>query len=546
MPEPPTTDRSPLTNSLATDATQPMPAPTFEIPPELADHPRYRIVSELGRGGMGVVYKAEHRLMGRAVAIKVVQPERIGDATARDRFRSEIRTAARLEHENIVRAYEAETAGQLTVLAMELIDGTCLASFVEGGRRLPPATACDYVRQAAHGLQYMHEHGLMHRDIKPQNLMVTRRGTVKILDVGLARSGDMVETRVTQSGECIGTPDYIAPEQATDTRSADIRADIYSLGCTLYHLLSGQKPFRGASVLNVVTARLTTNALPLDAVVTGLPPGLSDIVDKMMAREPGDRYQTPAEVADALTQYCTIDLSRTIRPATVVAPARTPSVQALLAAPASSSGRRSILWGAAIRVGAVVLLVLLASGILWPSGDTPPSPPPPLGPELLKNPGGEEPLVGTKVPGWIEVQGTWSVRRNDPTAVEGTVYFAPDAVAVAELRQDLSVQDNAAEIDTGRLPLAFKGFVRSSRKRLGHADTSRIVVEYRDAPNATVLTSFDSGDIASTGSWKIVEDRRQAPAGTRWIRVRLISTRHGLGTNNDGYYDGLSLKRVLE
>ncbi len=533
-------DRTPPTGPTDADATQPLPA-AIAVPPELANHPRYHILAELGRGGMGVVYKAEHTLMGRTVALKVVNPEAIGNAEARARFLQEIRTAARLEHDNVVRAYEAEVVGDRYLLAMEYVDGQTLEYLVTAGGRLPVASACDYARQTALGLQFMHERGLVHRDIKPQNLMVTPSGRVKLLDVGLSRSVDEDALRVTQTGVCIGTPHYIAPEQALDTRTADIRSDIYSLGCTLYYMLSGRTPFDGQTPLNVVTARLTADAPPLDRVVPGLPAGLSKLVAAMMARDPSRRPATPADAARMLEPYCQAKSSRTARATATVEAAPTP--RPVMA----TTGQRSsnlILRQIAVRVAAVLALVILLSGVLWPEPPIPPPPPSPFAdsPQLLTNPGGEQPVADGKIPGWTADDGTWAVRTDGPTAYEGQAYFAPNPGPRAELTQDVDVSPSAAAIDAGTLEFEFVGYVRTAGARLVQADTGRIVVEYRDAADATVLVSFDTAEIASRSAWKRVEDRRKPPPGTRRVRVRLIGTRHGVGSSNDGYFDGLSLK----
>ncbi|HEY1859609.1 MAG TPA: protein kinase, partial [Gemmataceae bacterium] len=204
--------------------TAPLPADPG-IPQELIDHPRYRVLELLGSGGMGRVYKAEHRIMERLVALKVINRNLVENPAAVERFRREVKTAARLIHPNIVTAFDAEQVENCHFLVMEYVEGQSLDRVVQKRGRLPVAEACDYVRQAALGLQYAHERGMVHRDIKPQNLMRTPGGQVKILDFGLARflSEGKPATALTQFGVIMGTPDYIAPEQAHDPRAADIR-----------------------------------------------------------------------------------------------------------------------------------------------------------------------------------------------------------------------------------------------------------------------------------------------------------------------------------
>jgi tRNA A-37 threonylcarbamoyl transferase component Bud32 len=209
----------------------------------------YLLLERLGAGGMGQVFKARHRLMKRLVALKVIRKDRLADPEAVARFQREIRAAAQLSHPNIVIAHDAAQVGDTHFLVMEYVEGTDLARLVKQQGPLPVAQACDYVRQAALGLQHAHERGLVHRDVKPANLLLTRSGVVKVLDVGLARlhpAGGETVAEVTHEGAVMGTPDYIAPEQACESHTVDIRADIYSLGCTLYHLLTGRCRFPAA------------------------------------------------------------------------------------------------------------------------------------------------------------------------------------------------------------------------------------------------------------------------------------------------------------
>ncbi len=278
------------------------PPPFKGLPPELADHPRYRVVELLGQGGMGAVYRAEHRVMKRPVALKVVHSRLVNGSDAVERFCREVQAAARLSHPNIVTAHDADRAGDTHFLVMELVDGITLARLVERKGPLPAAHACEYARQVALGLQHAHEQGMVHRDVKPANLMLTRKGQVKVLDFGLARF--VSETGpfgcLTESGTMAGTPDFIAPEQAEDARTADIRADVYSLGCTLYFLLTGRPPFPEGSMFQKMLAHHTQQPRPLSQLRHDLPPGLLEVFERMTAKSPARRYQAPAEVARAL------------------------------------------------------------------------------------------------------------------------------------------------------------------------------------------------------------------------------------------------------
>jgi serine/threonine protein kinase len=281
------------------------PAVSAGFPPELAHHSKYRLLRELGRGGMGVVYQAEQTLMERKVALKVINASVLEHPDALPRFHAEVKAAARLDHPNIVRAHDADQAGNLHFLVMEFVEGQTLAQLVEQKGPLPIAPACRAIRQAALGLQHAFEQGMTHRDIKPQNLMLTPKGVVKILDFGLARvRSQQLQTKgLTQADAFMGTPEYVAPEQATDARKADTRADIYSLGCTLYFLLTGRPPFREDTVVLLLMAHLEKQPRPLHDIRPNVPPELSAVMAKMLAKNPADRYQQPVEVAQALMPF---------------------------------------------------------------------------------------------------------------------------------------------------------------------------------------------------------------------------------------------------
>lgn len=291
-----------------------------DLPAQLEDHPRYRIIELIGNGGMGDVYRAQHRLMDREVALKLINQDLVNNTHAVDRFRREVRAAASLAHPNIVTAYDAEQVGDVHFLVMEFVDGTDLSSVVQQRGPLPVAQACDYIRQAASGLQHAHEMGMVHRDIKPHNLMLSESGQVSVLDFGLAgfaaetvlleaeAHGDAVHSgsvplHLTKVGSVMGTPDYIAPEQARDAHSADIRADIYSLGCTLCYLLTGEAPFTADAIVDTLKAHQQHEPPALQGLRDDVPAELADIVTRMMAKKPDDRFQTPADVATALKPF---------------------------------------------------------------------------------------------------------------------------------------------------------------------------------------------------------------------------------------------------
>jgi serine/threonine protein kinase len=274
------------------------------------------VLEELNRGGMGLIYKARQQGLNRLVALKVIATEQMGVAEALKRFQREVQAAALLSHPNIVTVYHTDLTGPAPFLAMEYVPGIDLFRLVRQVGPLPVADACAYVKQAALGLQHAFENGLVHRDIKPANLMVTpspldptpsgavrRSPLVKILDMGLARLSTQPtegNSGLTQAGEFLGTPDFVSPEQAEDPRLADTRSDLYSLGCTLFYLLAGEVPFPGKSLMQKLKSQLTQAPPSVAAKRPEVPTSLANLVTRLMARDPADRFQTPAELADAL------------------------------------------------------------------------------------------------------------------------------------------------------------------------------------------------------------------------------------------------------
>ena len=264
----------------------------------------YRLLDRIGSGGMGQVFLAEHGSLRRRAAIKVLPPDLAGNEFAKERFLREARAAAQLDHPNLVRAFDVCTEGEVIYLVMEYVEGISLHDLVTRFGPLDPARVGYYLWQVAAGLASVHAAGLVHRDVKPANLMVDRTGTAKILDLGLVRSQfDDNELTRGQGVKILGTADFLAPEQAIDCSTVDARADVYSLGATGYFLLAGQVPFPGDKVAQKLIAHQTVPAPRAAATRPGVPTALSDIVAKMMAKNPADRYQTAAEVATALEPW---------------------------------------------------------------------------------------------------------------------------------------------------------------------------------------------------------------------------------------------------
>jgi serine/threonine protein kinase len=267
---------------------------------------RYKVLDQIGAGGMGCVYLCEHEHMHRRVAVKVLPLTKAKDPVALERFHREAKAVAALDHPNIVRAYDVGQDNELHWLALEYVDGTSLQQLVRTSGPLSVSRAADYLRQAAEGLQHAYLSGLIHRDIKPGNLVLDRSGTIKLLDLGLARFFTDEEDDLTRRyGEIvIGTADYCSPEQAVDSHTVDIRADIYSLGATGYFLLTGHAPFEEASALaQKLLWHQTRQPRPIRQFRTDVPEQMAAVLDKMMAKDPAKRYQTPAEVVAALAPW---------------------------------------------------------------------------------------------------------------------------------------------------------------------------------------------------------------------------------------------------
>jgi serine/threonine protein kinase len=279
---------------------------------------QYRILDHLGQGGMGRVFKAVHQTLNRVVALKVLAPQFIETEKAQRLFLREMRAVAQLHHPNLVAAYDANQIGNRHYLVMEHVDGPNLCQLVKEQGPLPPGLACELMRQAAEGLQYAHEMGMVHRDIKPSNLLVLLPGspswrkqyTLKILDFGLARfqTRDDQNTNtggsiVTDANVLMGTPDFVSPEQARNLHAADIRSDLYSLGCTFYYVLTGRAPFQGGSALEKLVRHTTEVPVPVNRLRADVPEEVAAIVSRLMAKKPGQRFQTPGELAQALKPF---------------------------------------------------------------------------------------------------------------------------------------------------------------------------------------------------------------------------------------------------
>jgi serine/threonine protein kinase len=267
------------------------------VPVELRNHPRYRVLRFIGHGGMGQVWLAEHLVMGRLVAIKLVRSDLTSRSELRERFQRELKSVARLHHPHIAIAYDAEEIGPSLFWVMEWIEGQSLAELLRSGP-LSIARACEIAIGIARGLEHSHRHGFVHRDVKPSNIMISSEGMAKLLDFGLVAAVDQSKA-ITSHGMLMGTPDYIAPEQAEDPRDTTAKSDVYSLGCTLYHALSGHVPFEADSTLK----KIDGHRFLTPPEIIGLPDGLRVVLNRMMAKAPSDRYATMSEVVRELLPF---------------------------------------------------------------------------------------------------------------------------------------------------------------------------------------------------------------------------------------------------
>jgi serine/threonine-protein kinase len=269
---------------------------------------KYRLISLLGSGGMSQVYLAEHILMRRRVAIKVLPKGRVDDSSYLERFHREAQAVAALDHRNIVRAYDVDQDKGTHFLVMEYVPGQSLHELVVKNGPVDFVAAAEYMRQAAEGLQHAHRIGMVHRDIKPGNLLLDEKGIVKLLDLGLARFFDDKDENsltVKHDEKVLGTADFLSPEQALNSHTVDGRSDIYSLGCTLYHLLTGHPPFPDGTLAQRLLAHQTKMPRPVQEERPDIPAGLLAILNRMIAKNPDERFQSARDAAQELLQWLT-------------------------------------------------------------------------------------------------------------------------------------------------------------------------------------------------------------------------------------------------
>ena len=267
---------------------------------------KYKLLERVGVGGMGQVFLCEHMFMKKRVAVKVLPPAKADQPAALGRFYREARAAGSLDHQNIVRTHDIDQDGNLHFIVMDYVDGPNLLDVVKKFGPLDLSRAVSYMYQVAHGLDYAFRNSLIHRDIKPGNILIDRKGVARILDLGLARFINDHSDQLTLKYDdkiVLGTADYVAPEQVANSHSVDIRADIYGLGATFYFLLAGHPPFPTGTVSQKLLWHRTKDPTPIRQIRPEVPEGLAVIVGKMMAKDPKARFQTPAQIAAELEQF---------------------------------------------------------------------------------------------------------------------------------------------------------------------------------------------------------------------------------------------------
>ncbi len=266
---------------------------------------KYKLLGHIGTGGMSSVYLAEHSRMGDKRAIKVLPKSRVKDATYLARFQLEAKAIASLNHPNIVLAYDIDNEGDVHYIVMQFVDGSDMQQLVKRDGAVDPSTAAGLIAQAARGLEHAHSKGVIHRDVKPANLLIDSDGTVRLLDMGLAlvTAGDQESLTVANNENVLGTADYLAPEQALNSHAVDHRADIYGLGCTLYFLLTGKPPFSDGTLAQRIAKHQTEMPKPVRELQPDCPGELEGICVKMIQKDPRYRYQSAADVADVLEKF---------------------------------------------------------------------------------------------------------------------------------------------------------------------------------------------------------------------------------------------------
>lgn len=472
----------------------------------------YDILRPIGSGGMGKVFLARHTKLGREVALKVLANHRLADSRTVERFEAEMRAIGRLSHPNIVTAFDAREVDGTAVLVTEFISGLDLGQLLQRTGALSVADACEITRQVAVALSYTNSQGFVHRDVKPSNVMLSNDGEVKLLDLGLARLqyGDNERSELTGTGQAMGSADYIAPEQVADSKTVDIRADIYSLGCTLFKLLTGRAPFADDDHLTTfakMTAHVSQSPPSLADLLPAAPRSLVQLVDSMLAKKPSNRPSSPQDIVVALAPHCKDhDLKRLIHDALLLEPVKhsIPSTSTVAKPATQSWMKRPVPVWKAIAAGFFGLVLGMCFSIIV----------------VITNPDGSKTTLqladGSKV----------EIREGDPTSTKdlGATKSKVESVAGKAV-------DNMSD-DSNVTPLSFGILV--NRESTGHAPSvSEVQIQ-----EATRLLRASEGKLpvrTPFGTWYAVADEKlSAPikemnAGKNFA---LVSNDHAIRWSN--------------
>ena len=346
---------------------------------------QFELLSYVGGGGMGKVFRALDTTLARSVALKILSPEHAADRDTAMRFQNEAQSAARLDHENIARVYYVGEDRGLHYIAFEFIEGVNVRDMVAKRGPLPLAEAVSYTFQVADALAHASQRNVVHRDIKPSNLLITPAGQAKLIDMGLARLREVDAADLTASGVTLGTFDYISPEQARDPRDADVRSDIYSLGCTFFFMLTGRPPFIGGTMLQKLLQHQTDQPPELRQFRPDLPEEVNRVLRKMLAKDPRRRYATPSELVN--------DLQAVARLAGLRPAASRRGAWMVPATPTVPYYYRHLPWVVSLLA---LIAIVVALDRLWPYMPPPASPPPRLG--VGAGAGGPDSPTGADIP----------------------------------------------------------------------------------------------------------------------------------------------------
>jgi serine/threonine protein kinase len=445
----------------------------------------YDVLRPIGSGGMGKVFLARHTKLGREVALKVLANHRLADSRTVERFEAEMRAIGRLSHPNIVTAFDAREVDGTAVLVTEFISGLDLGQLLQRTSALSVANACEITRQVAVALSYTHLQGFVHRDVKPSNVMLSNDGEVKLLDLGLARLqyGDNERSELTGTGQAMGSADYIAPEQVADSKTVDIRADIYSLGCTLFKLLTGRAPFAGDQHLTTfakMTAHVSQSPPSLADLLPSAPRSLVQLVDSMLAKKPSNRPSSPQDIVVALAPHCKEhDLKGLIHNALQLEPIKhsVPSTSTVVMPVTQSWMKRPLPVWKAIAAGFFGLVLGMCFSIIV----------------VITNPDGSKTTLQLAEGSKVEIREGGSNPNKDVGATESQVDRTKEKTAF-----------NAAD-DSDVTPLSFGILV--NRESTGHEP---IVSQLQIQEATNLLRASDGNNPVRTpvGTWYAIADEK--------------------------------------